>query len=124
MKMNKKIFITISLSIMAIVPVCESIKYNSIFGLETRAADECTHHHGYHYVAKDPTIDESGWKEFWACCECGHQYIGTAPEGDWTTRDASLMVGGLSSFHIAYLAPLTSGGSSGDYWITDPFDDL
>lgn len=84
-------------------------------------ATECSHHVGYYYLPKAPTIDEPGWVEFWACCKCGHQYIGTAPEGDWTVNDPSHMDGFVDENHIAYLPPLDSGGGDGDYWGKDYF---
>ena len=84
-------------------------------------ATECIHHEGNHYLAKPATMDESGWVEFWACCKCGHQYIGVAPDGDWTTADPSKMIGVINEGHIAYVPPLTSGGTDGDYWGKDPF---
>ena len=68
-------------------------------------ATECTYHHGNHYAAKAPTTSESGWQEFWACCACQHQYIGSAPAGDWVDADASQMIGGVGNDHIAYLPP-------------------
>ncbi len=76
---------------------------NSLFARANTG--ECSYHHGNHYAAKAPTATESGWQEFWACCECGHQYIGTAPVGDWTNQDFSQMIGGMGSDHIAYLPP-------------------
>ena len=76
---------------------------NSLFARANTG--ECTYHHGNHYLAKAPTATESGWQEFWACCDCQHQYIGSAPAGDWTDQDFSQMVGGVYSDHIAYLPP-------------------
>ena len=67
---------------------------------------ECAHHHGNHYLAKAPTTTESGWQEFWACCVCGHQYIGSAPSGDWIDQDFDYMTGGVGIDHIAYLPPV------------------
>ena len=69
---------------------------------------ECAYHHGNHYEAKAPTNSEFGWQEFWACCECHHQYIGEAPSGDWTDLNSSYMTGGIDSEHVAYLPPLSS----------------
>lgn len=84
-------------------------------------ASECSHHSGNHYLAKEPTIDDPGWVEFWACCKCGHQYVGEAPEGDWVTQDPANMIGVVQEGHIAYIPPLNEGGENGDYWGKDPF---
>ena len=84
-------------------------------------AIECDHHSGNHYLAKEATIDDPGWVEFWACCKCGHQYIGEAPEGDWVTQDPTHMIGVVDEGHIAYVPPLSQGGNDGDYWGKDPF---
>ena len=90
---------------------------------ETAHGDgECTHHMGYHYLAKAPDMNNPGHKEFWACCICNHQYL-EKPEGEFITRADEYMIGGLDENHIAYLPPSNSGGSDGDYWITDPFED-
>ena len=67
--------------------------------------DECAYHHGNHYAAKAPTATESGWQEFWACCHCHHQYVGSAPTGEWIDSDPNQMIGGVGPGHIAYLAP-------------------
>lgn len=85
-------------------------------------AAECNYHHGYHYLAKEATIDEAGHKEFWACCECGHQYL-SLPNGEFITQSDEYMTGDIDENHIAYIAPLTRGGNSGDYWVIDSFDD-
>ena len=81
-----------------------SIHNNSI--LAKAETPECAYHHGNHYAAKAPTTSESGWQEFWACCECHHQYVGSAPTGDWVDQDEASMSGGVGSEHIAYLPPL------------------
>jgi len=78
---------------------------NNNFLFSRAYTDECAYHHGNHYAAKAPTTTESGWQEFWACCDCGHQYIENAPAGSWVDQDANLMIGGVGQEHIAYLAP-------------------
>ena len=120
---NKKSLIVLGisfLSLIGVVVVTGGIMISKDHFANAHAT-ECDHHEGYHYLAKAPTIDESGWVEFWACCKCGHQYIGSAPEGDWVTRDGSLMDGSVLEGHIAYIPPLTSGGEGGEYWGKDPF---
>lgn len=78
-------------------------KYNTLFAQAIN--DECSYHHGNHYLAKSPTESEPGWKEFWACCSCHHQYIDSAPNGEWVDLDSQYMTGGVGSGHIAYLPP-------------------
>lgn len=124
MKMkNKKILTIASTCALLIVELIIVINNSNNVSKNFAKASisECDFHNGYHYVAKQPTIDESGWVEFWACCECNHQYIGTAPEGNWVTRDSSEMIGSVNESHIAYLPVLESGGENGDYWGKDPF---
>ena len=106
--MKKKRFITIA-SLTAAIAIgigafAIFAKNNNLLSLRANA-EECEYHHGNHYAAKAPTATESGWQEFWACCDCHHQYIGSAPAGQWTDLDASSMVGGVGPDHIAYLAP-------------------
>ncbi len=84
-------------------------------------AVECTYHEGYHYAAKAATDDESGWKEFWACCKCHHQYIGSAPAGNWVDQSEDNMDGVVDKNHIAFIPSLTSG-EGGDYHKDDPFN--
>ena len=60
-------------------------------------------HHGYHYLAKEPTTTAAGNKEFYACEEC--QYVSLVKEDNGTYVDTVLMCD-LPSTHIAYLAPL------------------
>ena len=60
-------------------------------------------HHGYHYLAKDPTSTTAGNKEFYACEEC--QYVSLVKEDDGTYID-SVLAYTLPTNHIAYLAPL------------------
>ena len=60
-------------------------------------------HHGYHYLAKDPTATTAGNKEFFACEEC--QYVSLVKEDDGTYVD-SVLAYTLPTNHIAYLAPL------------------
>ena len=122
MKKNKKFFV-----ILATLPAFAlgaALVFKTKFGfanVNNVHALECSHHSGYHYLAKEPTIDNPGWVEFWACCKCGHQYIGEAPEGDWVTQDSIHMIGDVQEGHIAYVPPLNEGGSDGDYWGKDPF---
>ena len=84
-------------------------------------AKECEHH-GYHYEYHAPTETEFGWKEFWACCDCGQQFLTQPETGTWIDQDYTLMSGVMTSDHIAYLPPATHG-SNGDYYIDDPFED-
>ncbi|MCQ2742086.1 MAG: hypothetical protein MJ239_02145 [Bacilli bacterium] len=67
-----------------------------------QAGDECASHTGNHYAMKDPTNTEPGYREFWACCVCGRQYL-TQKTGDWTEGSAATMIGSVDSDHIAYL---------------------
>ena len=60
-------------------------------------------HHGYHYLAKEPTSTQPGNKEFYACDEC--QYVSLTKEDNGTYIDAVLAYD-LPTNHIAYLAPL------------------
>ena len=60
-------------------------------------------HHGYHYLAKEPTSSKPGNKEFYACDEC--QYVSLVKEDDGNYIDAVLAYS-LPTNHIAYLAPL------------------
>lgn len=83
---------------------------------------ECQYHSGYHYLEKHPTVNEPGHLEFWACCNCQHQYL-EKPNGSFVDHDDSQMIGEIDQNHIAYLPPLQSGGFDGDYWTTDTFDD-
>ena len=108
MKINKKVIaITSFLSVFALgVCVFANIVKNSNVLLSHANTVECAYHHGNHYSAKAPTVSESGWQEFWACCNCRHQYIDSAPAGDWVDMDASQMIGGVGQDHIAYLAPI------------------
>lgn len=122
MEKNKK-FLAISTALLTfalgVTIVSQSkIDFENIHNVH---AQECSHHSGNHYLAKEPTIDNPGWVEFWACCRCGHQYIGEAPEGDWITQDPANMIGIVQEGHIAYVPPLNEGGGDGDYWGKDPF---
>lgn len=60
-------------------------------------------HHGYHYLAKEPTATNAGNKEFYACDEC--EYVSLVKEDEGTYIDAVLAYD-LPTNHIAYLAPL------------------
>ena len=109
------------IGVSSTIIVCNN-SLKSIKSINAAEATECSYHHGYHYATKDPTIDQPGHKEFWACCECHHQYL-VKPNGEFIDRDDSEMIGGLNQDHIAYLPPASSGGDNGDYWTEDPFDD-
>lgn len=87
------------------------------FGIH--AADACTSHEGNHYVWKDPTNTESGWKEFWACCVCGRQYL-TQENGTWTNNDAASMIGVVDSEHVAYLPAGLKTPMNEDDWGLKP----
>ena len=60
-------------------------------------------HHGFHYLAKEPTTSKPGNKEFYACSEC--QYVSLTKEDNGNYVDTVLAYD-LPSNHIAYLAPL------------------
>ena len=60
-------------------------------------------HHGYHYLAKEPTSTKPGNKEFYACDEC--QYVSLTKEDNGNYIDAVLAYD-LPINHIAYLGPL------------------
>ena len=60
-------------------------------------------HHGYHYLAKEPTKDNAGNLEFYACEECS--YVSLTKEDDGQYVDTVLSYD-LPSNHIAYVAPL------------------
>ena len=122
MEKNKKFLVIASaLLTFALGAAVVSQTNTNLSRVNNAFATECSHHSGYHYLAKEPTIDNPGWVEFWACCKCGHQYIGEAPEGDWVTQDPAYMSGTVQEGHIAYVPPLTEGGGDGDYWGKDPF---
>ena len=95
------VLVTLSLGLGALTYFAK----NNSFAFAHALDYECDYHHGNHYAAKAPTSSESGWQEFWACCECHHQYVGSAPAGDWSDVDPSFMIGGVGSEHIAYLPP-------------------
>ena len=123
--MNKmKLFLTSIIGLLCATSAVIVINNTSkgISTIPVAKATECSHHHGYHYALKEATIDQPGHKEFWACCECHHQYL-VKPEGDFIDRDDSLMIGIIDENHIAYLPPANSGGGDGDYWVKDPFDE-
>ena len=118
--MKKKILFAIASILSLGISVFALAKLDT-FTISAKA-EECEYHHGYHYAQKDPTIDEAGHLEFWACCTCGHQYL-EKPNGEFVDRDDAYMIGVIDENHIAYLQPATSGGSNGDYWTNDPFDE-
>ena len=60
-------------------------------------------HHGYHYLAKEPTEEKPGNREFYACEECS--YVSLVKEDDGVYVD-TILTYDLDSSHIAYLAPL------------------
>jgi len=103
MKTKKAFIITTTVIASSFAIALMSFSGSSLFSVT--ANSECEYHHGNHYERKDPTSSSSGWQEFWACCECNHQYL-SAPNGDWTDNLAENMTGVMSSTHIAYLAPL------------------
>lgn len=121
---KKKIFVALMIGLLGVssaIIVCSKTT-KSIQTISSAETPKCAHHHGYHYAAKEPTIDQPGHLEFWACCECHHQYL-EQPTGDFIDRDDIEMSGGLNEDHIAYLPPVAEGGGDGDYWTNDPFDD-
>ena len=62
-------------------------------------------HHGFHYLAKEATVDKPGNREFYACEEC--QYVSLVKEDEGNYVDAVLTYD-LSSDHIAYLPSLNN----------------
>ena len=82
-----------------------------------RASATCEHA-GYHYALKEADISHSGHKEFWTCCKCHEAFLAN-PGGSFVDQDDSLMVGGLSDTHIAYLAPKGEG-----YTLVKDFEEL
>lgn len=103
--MKKKTLI-ITLSFVSSLCFSASILISRKVLFGTKATDECAYHHGNHYAAKAPTASTSGYQEFWACCDCGNQYI-EEPEGDWNEGNDASMMGGVAPGHIAYLGPLS-----------------
>lgn len=61
-----------------------------------------TTHNGNHYVSKAATVTESGYQEFWVCCECHESFL-TQPEGTFVDADPATMIGGVGEDHIAYI---------------------
>ena len=59
-------------------------------------------HHGYHYLAKEPTTLEPGNLEFYACSECA--YVSLVKEDEGTYVD-TVLKHTLPSDHIAFLSP-------------------
>lgn len=102
--MNKKFTLLTIAGTMAIAGAA-AIAFGSKNGLMIKAGDECANgdHIGNHYEAKDATCTEAGNVEFWACCECHHQYLTEPSGGTWT--DAGELSSTLDSSHIAYVAP-------------------
>lgn len=60
-------------------------------------------HHGYHYLAKEPTTEKPGNLEFYACEECNYVSLTKEDAGEYMD---SVLSYDLPSNHIAYLAPL------------------
>ena len=115
---KSKVFLLIAA--FAIPFACFSLISNNNH-FENIQATECQHH-GYHYEYHAPTDTDYGWREFWACCECGQQFLSEPETGVWIDQDYTLMSGAITSDHIAYLPPATHG-INGDYYIDDPFED-
>ena len=61
-------------------------------------------HHGYHFLANEPTTEKPGNKEFYTCTEC--DYISLEKEDDGVYIDTVLTYE-LDSNHIAYLPPVS-----------------
>lgn len=120
--MNKKISIIASIGLLLVGGLALGLTLSNTNNFEIVHGAECSYHHGYHYEAKDPDMNEAGHREFWACCVCGHQYL-SQPNGEFITQDDQYMIGVIDENHIAYLPPTNSGGGEGNYWITDPFDE-
>lgn len=99
---KKKILLLLSISVTA-ATICAVVPMMGNTGSILGATNECSHHHGNHYLANDPTCSESGNLEFWACCDCLTQYT-VKPDGDWV--DCGVYSGNpLSPEHVAYVAP-------------------
>ena len=63
-------------------------------------------HVGYHYQAKAATETESGWQEYWTCCECHESFL-TQPDGTFEDQSEDNMLGGApSEGHVAYIPAL------------------
>ena len=60
-------------------------------------------HHGYHYLAKEPTQDKAGNAEFYACNECRYVSLVKEDDGEYVDR---VLTYELPSTHIAYIAPI------------------
>ncbi len=79
---------------------------NSVFAINRQSHV----HSGNHYLAKEPTCEEPGSREYWVCCGCHETFLADETEeianGIWTETGTTgdFGVGGVSS--KAYLAPL------------------
>ena len=60
-------------------------------------------HHGYHYLAKEPTQYTAGNKEFYACVDCDYVSLVKEDEGEYID---TILTYDLDSSHIAYIPPL------------------
>lgn len=60
-------------------------------------------HHGYHYLAKEPTTEKPGNREFYTCDECAYISLVKEDEGEYVD---TYLTYELSETHIAYLGPL------------------
>lgn len=60
-------------------------------------------HHGYHYLAKEPTQYTAGNKEFYACVDCDYVSLVKEDEGEYID---TVLTYDLDSSHIAYIPPL------------------
>ena len=105
MKKCTKIIIFSSLFVLGLSTFSLMVNSNILNNVHA----EHIQHVGYHYAAKTPTETESGWQEFWTCCDC-HEAFLTKPDGTFTNQDASNMVGGQPGpGHVAYLPKTGSG---------------
>ncbi len=98
--MRKKKIISIASIATILIAGFSAFKAKSFF---LGSADQCIHE-GYHYASKEPSHSTKGWQEFWTCCKC-HQAWLSNPSGTFLEGSYSTMSGGLSSEHIAYIAP-------------------
>lgn len=98
--MKKRTFFLLTCaSVLSIA--CASLAAVNVKGVLPTFGEHTTHS-GNHYAAKAPTAAESGYKEFWVCCECHESFL-AKPEGTFDDADATTMVGGVGAEHIAYL---------------------
>ena len=98
--MKKRTFFLLASAAALTIGYASLISANVIGVLPTFG--EHTTHDGNHYTGKAATVTESGYQEFWVCCECHESFL-VKPEGNFVDADPTTMVGGVSIGHVAYL---------------------